>query len=161
MRELVVYYSMSGNTDDTARKIAALRGADLLRIFPVKAYPDRGFRKFLWGGKSAVMAEKPKLESYSFRGDDYDRVIIGTPVWASTFAPPVRTFLTENLEVLRTKDIAVFACQSGNGADKAFSKMKELLGRDSFDAELVLTDPLDRPDEANGGKISQFCSSLG
>ena len=27
----------------------------------MKAYPTKGFRKFLWGGKSAVMAEKPKL----------------------------------------------------------------------------------------------------
>ena len=66
MKELVVYYSMSGNTEDTAKKIASIRRADLLRIDPVRAYPDKGFRKFFWGGKSAVMAEKPELESYFF-----------------------------------------------------------------------------------------------
>ena len=160
MKELIVYYSMSGNTEDTAKKIASLRGADLLRIDPVKAYPDKGFRKFFWGGKSAVMAEKPELKSYYFKAEDYDRIIIGTPVWASTFAPPIRTFLSENKEVLRTKRLAAFACQSGNGAEKAFSRMAELLGTDHFDAELILIDPLTHSDEADGAKITEFCSAL-
>lgn len=161
MKELIVYYSMSGNTEDTAKKIASIRGADLLRIDPVKAYPDKGFRKFFWGGKSAVMAERPKLESYSFRPEDYDRIIIGTPVWASTFAPPIRTFLNDNREALKTKNIAVFACQGGSGAEKAFSKMAEFLGTDHFDAQLVLIDPLTRSDEENSVKINEFCSALG
>ena len=160
MKELIVYYSMSGNTEDTAKKIASLRGADLLRIDPVKAYPDKGFRKFFWGGKSAVMAEKPELKSYSFKAEDYDRIIIGTPVWASTFAPPIRTFLSENKEVLRTKRLAAFACQSGNGAEKAFSRMAELLGTDHFDAELILIDPLKRPDDQNEEKMREFCAKL-
>ena len=160
MKELIVYYSMSGNTEDTAKKIASARRADLLRIYPVKAYPDKGFRKFFWGGKSAVMAEKPKLESYSFDAEDYDRIIIGTPVWASTFAPPIRTFLSENKDALKSKHIAVFACQSGSGAEKAFSRMAELLGTDHFDAELILIDPLTRSDEANSAKIEEFCSAL-
>ena len=160
MKELIVYYSMSGNTEDTAKKIASLRGADLLRIDPVKAYPDKGFRKFFWGGKSAVMAEKPELKSYSFKAEDYDRIIIGTPVWASTFAPPIRTFLSENKEVLKTKRLAVFACQSGNGAEKAFSRMAELLGTDHFDARLILIDPLTHSDEADRAKITEFCSAL-
>jgi hypothetical protein len=38
----------------------------------VKAYPTKGFRKFLWGGKSAVMAEKPKLLPYKFNADAGD-----------------------------------------------------------------------------------------
>ena len=61
MKTMIVYYSLEGNTEFAAEKIAAKLGADLLRIQPVKAYPSGGFRKFLWGGKSAVMAETPKL----------------------------------------------------------------------------------------------------
>ena len=80
MRTAVVYYSMSGNTAITAEKLAEGTGADLIRIAPEKAYPDRGFRKFLWGGKSAVMAETPVLQPYTFDAEQYDLVILGFPV---------------------------------------------------------------------------------
>ena len=80
MDTAVVYYSMSGNTAFAARKIARELGADLIELVPVKQYPDKGFRKFLWGGKSAVMAETPPLLPYEFDGDKYGQVIFGLPV---------------------------------------------------------------------------------
>ena len=64
MKRVIVYYSLSGNTRFAAEQIARRLGADLLPIAPEKAYPDRGFRKFFWGGKSAVMAETPALQPY-------------------------------------------------------------------------------------------------
>lgn len=88
MKTAIVYYSMSGNTKYTAEKIAqTLQGkdkTDIIKIAPEKAYPDKSARKFIWGGKSAVMGETPKLMPYEFNADKYDRIIIGTPVWAST-----------------------------------------------------------------------------
>ena len=89
MKTAIVYYSMSGNTKYVADKIEEKLNADLIRIEPVKAYPDQGAKKFIWGGKSAVMGEKPKLQPYEFNAEQYDRIIIGTPVWASSFAPPI------------------------------------------------------------------------
>ena len=118
MKAVIVYYSMGGNTAYTAQKIADRLDADLIRIRPVKQYPDRGIRKFLCGGKSAVMAETPALEPYAFQADLYDQVIIGFPVWAGTFAPPIRTFVKENGEALRGKPVSAFACQGGSGAEK-------------------------------------------
>ena len=56
MKTLIVYYTLEGNTHYAAKKIASLLDADVLRVKPVKTYPRKGFRKFLWGGKSAVMA---------------------------------------------------------------------------------------------------------
>ena len=77
MKTIVVYYSLEGNTDLAAKKIAEKTGADLLRLEPEKAYPDSGFRKFFWGGKSAVMAETPALRSYAFDAAAYDRIVFG------------------------------------------------------------------------------------
>ena len=82
MKALIVYYSMSGNTEYAAGRIAGRLGADLLRLEPEKAYPDSGFRKFFRGGKSAVMAEKPRLRPYQFDAGAYDTIIFGFPVWA-------------------------------------------------------------------------------
>ncbi len=80
MKTLIVYYSMGGNTEYAAKRIAERLGADLLRLEPVKAYPDRGFKKFFWGGKSAVMAEEPALMPYSFEAGKYDTLVFGFPI---------------------------------------------------------------------------------
>lgn len=61
MKDLVVYFSLEGNTQYVAERIKEQTGADLSRLVPKKAYQDKGFAKFFWGGKSAVMAEKPAL----------------------------------------------------------------------------------------------------
>ena len=149
---------MGGNTEYAAQKVAEELGADLLRIEPKKAYPDSGFRKFLWGGKSAVMAETPELEPYEFDGTAYERVILGFPVWAGNVTPPIRTFLKEN--DLSGKSLAAFACQSGAGAEKAFGKLLAAVGADKLEAELILIDPKDKPSEANEQKIQAFCEKL-
>ena len=140
---------MNNNTDKTI---------DLLRIRPKKAYPDSGFRKFLWGGKSAMMAETPELERYTFNCDQYDRVIIGFPVWAGNITPPIRTFVKENS--LKGKKIASFACQSGKGAEKAFQKLKSAIGINELEAEMILFDPKSKPTEQNERKIREFCEKM-
>ena len=159
MKTAIVYYSMSGNTRQTAATIAKALSADLIEIKPVKDYPDKGARKFIWGGMKAVMGEKPQLQPYRFDGA-YDRIIFGTPVWASSFTPPIRSFITENQEKLSGKSFAAFVCFSGGGADKALLKLRQFLEIDSFIAELILVDPKDRPTPENEEKLQVFCKKL-
>ena len=158
MKTLIVYYSLEGNTEYVANKIAETCGFDTLRLVPVKKYPDSGFRKFFWGGKSAFMAETPELEPYVFDSDSYGRIVFGFPVWASNVTPPIRTFVKEN--DLKGKQIAAFACQSGSGAEKAFDKLKTAIGIDKVEAELILIDPKAKPSDENDKKIEEFCKKL-
>ncbi len=160
MKTAVVFYSMSGNVRQTAEKIAKNLSADLIEIKPEKTYPDKGFKKFFWGGKSAVMGEKPVLLPYEFDSGKYDAVIFGSPVWASTFAPPLRTFIEENGQAVKNKSLAAFMCMSGSGGEKAIAKLKALLNIESFENELVLIDPKDKPSAENDEKIDSFCSNL-
>ena len=160
MKSLVVYYSMSGNCEMVAGKIKELAGADVLRIDPEKAFPNSGFKKFFWGGKSAVMGDTPALKPYDFDASLYDLVIIGFPVWASRMAPPLKTFVADNLEALKGKKVASFACQGGSGAEKAFSQLCGMLGRDSLYATLVLNNPKTGENSENDLKISAFCDSI-
>ena len=157
MKTLIVYYSLEGNTEYAANRIKARIGADLLCLVPKKAYHDKGFAKFFWGGKSAVMAEKPELEAYEVDLNDYDRVIFGFPVWASNFAPPLRTFIEENKDALKNKKISAFACQSGAGAEKALAKLAKTIGIDSFEHTAILIDPKDKKNEKTDGQIDSFC----
>lgn len=157
MKALIVYYSMSGNTEYAAGRIADRLEAGLLRLEPEKAYPDSGFRKFFWGGKSAVMAEKPQLKPYQFDADAYDTVIFGFPVWAGNITPPIRTFISEN--EMKAARYAAFACQGGSGAEKAFGKLRACLGHDLANT-LILIDPKDKPDPAKERQIDAFCDAL-
>ena len=104
------------------------------------------------------MSETPALKPYTFDGAKYDRIIFGFPVWASNIAPPIRTFIKEN--DLSGKNFAAFACQAGNGAEKAFDRLSALLSK-PLDERLVLIDPKSRPSEENDTKINDFCGKLG
>lgn len=157
MNSAVVYYSMSGNTASVAEKIAGILKADLIEIKPEKQYPDKGIKKFLFGGKSAVMAETPRLQPYDFHPEKYDQIIFGFPVWAGNITPPIRTFIRDNLDGMKGKRIAAFACQSGSGAEKAFRKLADCLGIGSLAALLVLIDPKDKPKTDDDMKIRVFC----
>ena len=160
MRTIIVYYSLEGNSASVAEKLAEALGAETLRLEPEKAYPTGGMKKFLWGGKSAVMGEEPPLKPYAFNAADWDRVVFGFPVWAGTFAPPLRTFIKEQGAELENKAVAAFACQSGSGGERAIGKLAALLGRKDLAAELVLIDPKAKPDPKNEEKLADFCRRL-
>ena len=160
MKTAIVFYSMGGNTALAAGRLAEALSADLIELRPKRAYPNKGFRKFFWGGKSAVMGDSPELEPYIFHAEEYGRIIFGFPVWAASIAPPIRTFLRENLSSLKDKEIAAFACQSGSGAEKALKKLADCMRRDSLSPVMILIDPRDRPSPENDRKIAAFLAQL-
>lgn len=160
MKALVVFYSLEGNIKQTAQLIAEFAGADLLQLHPVKEYPNKGVKKFLWGGKSALMGNKPKLQPYIFDADKYDTIIIGTPVWASTFTPPIRTFIEDNRAALDGKKLAAVISYMGGGAEKTLSKLRNFLEIDRFTEELVLTEPKSAPRTEVENKVRNFCLKL-
>lgn len=160
MKTAVVYYSLTGNTEYAAGLIAKELGADLIRIAPKKEYPKKGLGKFFHGGKDAAFEKTPSLLPYDFDADEYDTVVLATPVWASSITPPMRTFVTENKEKLAEKRIALLLCFLGGGDDKASGKLKALLGIEGFSAELTLLDPLNKPSPDKDAAIKEFCSKL-
>lgn len=159
MKIAIVYYSLSGNTEFVAKKIQEKTGASLLSIDCEKKYPTGPVTKFIWGGRSSVMEEQPKLKPYTFNLEEYDHIVIGSPNWARNVVPPIRTFVVEN-PGLKNKKISAFVCQSGRGEQKVFAKIKEILGIESFENEMCLIDPKDNKDKNAEEKINRFCSSL-
>ena len=160
MKTLVVYYSLEGNTEYVANKIKEKTGADVLRLVPKKAYPNKGFGKFFFGGGSSVIGEARELEPYDVCLDEYERVILGFPVWAARITPPLRTFIEENKNKLEGKNLIAFACQSGSGAEKAFGKLKSLLETDDLYCTAIFIDPKDKPHPENEKMISEFCDMI-
>jgi len=123
MKNLVVYYSLEGNTQYLAENIAECVGADILRLMPVKDIKNNK-TKYLFGGRQAVMKKKPKLLPLDKNPEEYDMIIIGTPVWASTITPAVRSFLSSS--TFQDKKIGLFCCDRG-GPGNVIMHMRELL----------------------------------
>lgn len=160
MKTLIVYYSLEGNTKYVAEKIAEQTGADLLCLEPEKVYPTGKVTKYLWGGKGAVMGDTPELKPYTADLSEYEMIVFGTPVWASTFTPPLRTFIKKHKDELKSKKIALFACSAGGSAEKCFANLQEELGCGEIAATLRLTDPAQRQREQNHSEIESFCKKM-
>lgn len=157
MKALVIYYSLEGNTKLVAEKIAETTSADIISLTVSKKYPTDGFRKFMWGGKSVVFGEKPALLNSNIDLSLYDTIIIGTPIWAGTYAPPIKTFLSQYK--ITNKNVALFVCHSGGGAEKCFKKIHDAIPDNNFIGEIDFIDPAKNP-ESNCGQAVKWAEGL-
>jgi flavodoxin len=151
MKQLIIYYSYEGNTKLIAEEMANATGADLMAIKPLKEMKSKGFMKYVWGGKAAVMKQKPKLEPLTHNMENYDRIIFGTPVWAGTFAPPFNTLFSD-FEI-KDKKVGIFCCHAG-GMGRVFDNFKKQLKDNTLVGQLEIIDPL------NSGKKDKIEKSI-
>jgi flavodoxin len=121
---LILYYSYEGSTKRIAEYIAANLDTDIERVVPIKEMKSKGFGKYLWGGSQVLMKKQPEIKPISVDLKQYNKVIIGSPIWAGTFAPPIYTLFEQGL--LKDKEIGYFYCHQG-GAKKAADKAKEII----------------------------------
>ena len=142
---LIVYYSLTGNTHLIAESIKEQTGADIERLKPIKDLNPESGSRFLWGGMHAKMKQKPKLEPLKYDPNEYDLIFLGTPVWAWTLTPPIRSYLESN--DLSSKALAIWNCAGGNGI-KAMERLKKKLQNVKIAGEKTFTEPLaNDPDE--------------
>lgn len=158
MKNLVVYYSLEGNTKLIAETIRKEINADMLELRPEKQYPNKGFKKYFWGGKSVVFKEQPKLLNKWIDISIYDRVFIGTPVWAGTYAAPFNTFF--NQHKLKNKEVGLFACHGGGGADKCLNNFKKELINNKIIGQIEFIDPLKKNKDENIQQAINWIKSL-
>ncbi|MCM1990939.1 flavodoxin family protein [Oceanirhabdus seepicola] len=156
-KSVVVYYSFEGSTKRLAEKLSEELNCDSLEIKVVKEITTKGFSKYIWGGRQAMMKKKPELKSYDLDLEQYDNIIIGTPVWAGTVTPPIRSFFErENIE---NKKIAFFCTHQG-GMGKVTEKFKALVkDNNSIINSIDIVKPLKNIDSTNN-EIIQWGKEL-
>lgn len=132
MKALVVYYSLEGSTKRAAELIAKELKADIEELQVLKSISKTGFMKFMWGGRQVVMKSKPQIKDIKVNLNDYDLIVIGTPVWAFSFTPAIRTFFSKY--PIDNKLIALFSSHEG-GPGKTIQNMKDQLMGNAFVGE--------------------------
>ena len=153
----MIYYSLEGNTEFAAQTAAEYAEIDLERLIPAKEPPKKGFRKFMWGGSSVVFGETPALDPLKYSADDYEHIIVGFPVWASSFPPAINTYIKEH--PFTGKKVDIIACSAGGSCEKAVNKLKEKLPGNEFGKVLSLQDPAGDK-EKSAGLIKQFIADI-
>ena len=131
--------------------------ADILELKPEKELNSESSMKYFWGGYQATMKKKPKLNPITVNPLDYDLIIIGTPVWAWTFSPPIRSFIS--MFDLSGKKVALWMC-NGGGPKQAIEKFRNELKRSTIIGDISFTDPLINSSEINREKAISWVKSL-
>lgn len=157
LKKLVIYYSLEGNTKLMAEAMAKAIDADLLSITPQKPIGTKGISKYFWGGSQVMMKRKPALNPFTLSPQDYDLIIIGTPVWAWTFSPPIASLL-EKVD-FSGKQVALFSCHGGQNG-KTFLHLKEHLPNSQVLDTIDFFEPLKKDTEVCLQKAAQWALNV-
>jgi flavodoxin len=154
MKCLVVYYTRTGKTKFVAEAIASQLGADLEEIVDQKKRD--GKIGWIMAGKDAARKSLTEIEATKKAPIDYDLIVIGTPIWAWSPTPAVRTYIKQHS--LSGKKVALFYTSDGD-IRQAAQKTKELLQDATVVGDLWLVAPLANKEDAQK-KIADWCKTL-
>jgi flavodoxin len=154
MKSLVVFYTRTGKTRFVAETIASELGADLEEIVDLKN--RQGRLGWIMAGKDATRKSLTKISPTAKLPQDYDFIVIGTPIWAWSPTPAVRTYIKQN--ILSGKKVALFYTSDGD-IKEADQKTKELLQDATIVSTLWLVSPLANKEDTQK-KIADWCKTL-
>ena len=124
VKPLVVYWTWSEthNTKVVAEMIKEKTGADIALIEMVTPYPTDFGSVMQLGQRDLQQPKAPAIKDMNLDLSKYDPIYVGTPIWFSTYAPPVRTFL-QSFD-FSGKTVALF-CTHGQGNPATFKYLAD------------------------------------
>lgn len=152
-KTLVVFYSRSGYTRKIAELLARALNADVDEIREPRG--RTGGLGYLRSVYEVLRGARPPILQPRHHPHAYERIVIGTPVWARHISSPVRSYLTRHQDDL--KHVAYFCTYGGRGAEQVLNEMAQLLDR-APQATLSLTDR--EVYEGSDAKIAPFVKVL-
>lgn len=131
-KNLVVYYSATGNTKKVAETIAQVTGGDLFEIEPTEPYTEDDLN---WTNDNSRVSKEHEDESLrdvdlvstTVDGwDSYDTVYIGYPIWWGIAAWPVNNFVKDN--DFTGKTVIPFCTAASSGIGDSGNLLQEMAG---------------------------------
>lgn len=123
MKVLIAFYSRSGHTEQLAREMAPLCGADIDRIQDIGP-PRTGLMGYMRCSWQAIRGSVAKIRPTLHDPSAYELVIIGTPVWNWSLASPVRAYV--QLHSGHFRRVAFFCTEGGSGDQRVFAQLESL-----------------------------------
>lgn len=139
-KTLVAYYSYTNNIHRIVTELSSRIETDVIRIEPAEKGLDYAANNYEIGSAliSAIRNNPDDANSYpaidpvTVNWDEYETVIIGTPLWWSNMAAPMQTFLFQNGTVLAGKNIGLLVSSGSSGISGVEADAKRLIPNGKF-----------------------------
>lgn len=131
---LVCYFSSTGTTKEVAQKLAEAIEGDLFEITPKEKYTSEDLD---WTNKESRSTKemesedsKPEIESKVPNINEYQKIILGFPVWWYREPSITDTFIEEN--DLENKEVYIFITSLGSSVDRSLEHLKNKYNNINF-----------------------------
>ena len=123
-KTLIVYFSWSGHTRTVANIIHDLTGSDIVEIEVEEPYSSVYSEVTARARQELDNDIRPALVTKVENMDEYDTLIVGTPIWSSRLSTPVKSFLASY--DLSGKKILPFCTHGGSGTARSVDNIREV-----------------------------------
>ena len=156
MKRIIVYYSLSGNTEEAVNEVALQLNCETLRIDTVKAMPKAFAARILVGGGQVAMNKIPEIKPLGKDLSDYDEIFIGTPIWNSKGVPAINAFLQD--ESASKKVTGLIITSGGGSIDKCVKALESKIPNLKYKVSLL--DRKHKDYGLNQEKITKFVETI-
>lgn len=137
---LIVYYSFTNNVHTIVSDLQTQIEADVLRVEPAEDGIDYAANNYAIGSAliSAIRNDPDSPSSYpdirttADNLDDYDTIIVATPLWWSNMAAPMQTFLFRYGEQMAGKNIGLIVSSASSGISGVEADAERLIPEGIF-----------------------------
>jgi flavodoxin len=125
MKTLIIYYSRTGRTQRLAEDVQARLGCGIERI--VTKADFSGLMGFFRIARESKKEHPFEIQTFRIDPDQYDLVVVGTPIWGRDVSIPMRDLLRRYKGHL--KAVAFLATYGSSDPGPTFKAMEEACGR--------------------------------
>lgn len=158
-KTLLVYFTYTGHTQLVADKIKFMINCDVLKLEPKTPY-SKNYQTVVNAYQNSNNENRTEiLKPHNINLDNYDTIIIGSPVWWYTITPVIRTFLKENN--LSSKIIIPFTTSAG-WPGKAINEIKKWCFNSIIKNEIniIFNEDYEKPIIKNQNEFNDWLNSL-
>ena len=140
-KTLIVYYSFTNNIHTIATDLKTqIEDADMIRVEPAEEGLDYAANNYAIGSALIQVirnnpndaASYPEIKPVEVNMVDYERIIVGAPLWWSNMAAPLQTFLFHHGSEMKGKDIGLIVSSSSSGISGVEADAKRLIPEGNF-----------------------------
>ena len=139
-KTLVAYYSYTNNVERIVNELCKQVDADVIEIEPAQKGLDYAANNYALGtqllnkirNNPNDASSYPAIDPVEVNMDDYDMVIIATPLWWSQMAAPFQTFLFNYGSQMKGKNIGIIVSSASSGISGVVADAKRLIPEGNY-----------------------------
>ncbi len=138
-KTLIVYYSYTNNVERIVNDLQGLIDADVVEIEPAEKGLDYAADNYIGSAQISAIRNNPDdassypaIDPVDVNLADYDCIIIGAPLWWSSMAAPLQTYLFHHGPEMAGKNIGLIVSSASSGISGVEADAKRLVPGGNF-----------------------------